>query len=277
VTLWVRVVIVVITLFGAAFSVSAETAKRIVALSPHAVELLFAIGAGDNIVGTVEYADFPVEAQRIPRIGSYHGIQVERLISLNPDLIVAWKSGNKMADLNKLHSLGYRIFYTHPQNIAQISKDLVALGEITGNVSQAETQSSQLAEWHQSIKAKYGNRRPVKVFYQLWHDPLRTVGEGRWLNSLISDCRGENIFAGSGSDYPQVSMESVIKINPEVIIVPHHSGHVGAKTALWNGWEEVDAVRLKRVFTLNGDLLHRFSPRALDGLELLCELIDQGR
>ncbi len=256
-------------------------AQRIVALSPHSVELLFSIGAGDRIVGTVEYADFPAGAKQIPRIGNYHGIQIERVVSLKPDLIVAWKGGNKAADLNKLRSLGFRIFYTQPKNISEISTDLIALGELTGNRKQATARSRRLMDRYLDIKSRYRNRRPVRVFYQLWHDPFRTVGSGGWLNSLVSDCRGENVFLDAEGDYPQVSMEAVIAKNPEVIIVPHHPGNNSAnstaRTDIWKTWGVVEAVRQERVFTINGDLLHRFSPRAVDGLALLCEMIDRGR
>ncbi len=264
-------------LAAAADDTVADTARRIVALSPHAVELLFSIGAGNAIVGTVAYADFPAEAKQIPRIGSYHGVQIEQVVALKPDLIVAWQGGNKAADLSKLRSLGFRLFYSQPQNIPQIARDLTALGELTGNQVQASVQSKRLLDRYYKIKAQYQNKRPVKVFYQLWHDPLRTVGSGAWLNSLIGDCRGDNVFADADGDYPLVSIEAVLGKNPEVIMVPNNPADVAAKTAIWKNWDEVDAVRRDNIFTINGDLLHRFSPRALRGLELLCESIDRVR
>ena len=257
--------------------VYSEPVKRIIALSPHSVELLYAIGAGDRIVGTVEYANYPESAKEILRIGNYNGIQIEQVIALKPDLIVAWKSGNKAADLEKLESLNIPIFYTSPKDIPEISVDLRKLGEKTGLQANAEVVIKQLTAKYQSIVKNYQNKRPVKVFYQLWHDPFRTVGKGSWIESLIKDCNGENLFNDTSTPYPVVSLESVLVKNPEVIIIPHHSGEIGAKKGIWKDWKEIDAVANQRLFTINGDLLHRYTPRSVDGLAKLCEAIDSAR
>ena len=254
-----------------------KPAQRIIALSPHSVELLYAIGAGDRIVGTVDYADYPKEALKIKRIGSYAGIQIEQVLALKPDLIIAWKSGNKSADLAKLESLGLNVFYTHPKNISQISGDLKILGEMTGLQDNAKKIIDLLAVKYKKIKDQYSSKKPVNIFYQLWHDPLTSVGANNWIESLISDCGGANIFNDSKAPYPLISFESVLVKNPEVIIIPHHSGSAEVKSEMWKKWPEITAVKKQRVFTLNGDLLHRFTPRALDGLKLLCEKIDEGR
>jgi vitamin B12 transport system substrate-binding protein len=258
-------------------SIAAKPAQRIIALSPHAVELLYAIGAGDRIVGTVEYADYPEAAKQIPRIGNYTGIQLEQALALKPDLIVAWRSGNKDSDLKKMESLGLNLFYTHPHSISDISKDLIALGELTGLQDNAQQVIAQLEKKYQNIIHRNKEKRPVKVFYQMWHDPIRTVGPKSWVESLIADCNGENIFNDANSDYPLVSLESVLIKNPEVIIIPHHSGNIGAKKSIWDNWPSIDAVKHQRLFVINGDILHRFTPRALDGLEKLCKAIDAAR
>lgn len=273
---------VLIFIILASFRLSAEVlktkpAQRIIALSPHSVELLYAIGAGDRIVGTVEYADYPKEALKIKRIGSYTGIQIEQVLALKPDLIIAWKSGNKSADLAKLESLGFNVFYTHPKNISQINDDLKKLGEMTGLQNNAQKVINGLKVKYKKIKGQYSSKKKVNIFYQLWHDPLRSIGSNNWIESLITDCGGVNLFNDSKAPYPLVSLESVLVKNPEVIIIPHHSGSAGAKSEIWKNWPEITAVKEKRIFTLNGDLLHRFTPRALDGLKLLCEKIDEGR
>jgi ABC-type Fe3+-hydroxamate transport system substrate-binding protein len=254
-----------------------KPAERIIALSPHAVEMLFAIGAGDRIVGTVEYADYPEAALKIPRIGNYTGIQLEQVVAMEPDLIVAWKSGNKITDLKKLESLGFNMFYTQPKNIPQIGKDIQRLGELTGLQNKAHKVTQALNQSYQAIKNKYKDTAKVDVFYQLWHDPLRTVGPGSWIQTMITDCNGNNVFNDTNSDYPAVSMESVLVKNPQVIIIPHHSGEVGAKRGIWKQWSMVQAVKHNRLFTLSGDILHRFAPRAVEGLSQLCEAIDSAR
>lgn len=255
----------------------ASEAKRIIALSPHAVEMLYAIGVGDRIVGTVEYADYPEEAKEIPRIGSYTGIQIEQVVALKADLVVTWKSGNKLADINKIKSLGLNMFDSLPKDIQGISEEILALGELTGAQLRAKKVSEEILSQHREIKKHYANKKKVKVFYQLWHDPLRTIGKTSWIETMIRDCNGENLFNDTESGYPLVSLESVLVKNPEVIIIPHHSGEVGAKTDIWDKWKNIEAVKKQRLFTLNGDILHRFGPRAIQGLKALCEAIDSAR
>jgi len=258
-------------------AVQEQDTQRIIALSPHAVEMLFAIGAGDRIIATIEYADYPAAALDIPRIGNFTGIQIEKIVALQPDLIIGWKSGNKLADLNKLESLGFKLFYSHPNTITEIRSELIKMGELTGLQKKANAVASKIQQQHQKIIDQYAQKENVSVFYQLWHDPLRTIGPDNWNETLINDCNGVNIFNDTRTPYPVVSLENVLSKNPEVIIIPHHSGSVAVKKELWNKWQHISAVKQKHIFTIDGDLLHRFGPRAIEGLELLCEAIDSAR
>jgi len=251
--------------------------KRIIALSPSSVELLYALGLGDKIVATVERADFPKQALKIPRIGNYAGIQIEKLLALDPDLIVAWKSGNNSNDLRKIKSLGLNLVYSDPKNISAMFADLKMLGNLTGSQLQAELLVNQLDTRYQNIRRKYQFRPKVKLFYQLWHDPLQTIGPKSSIGTLIDDCGGKNVFEKADAPYPTVSIESVLVKNPKVIIIPHHSGKESEKQEIWSKWPEISAVKNKRIFVLNGDLIHRFTPRTLDGLDQLCKTIDKGR
>ncbi len=265
----------------------AQKVQRIIALSPHAVEMLYAIGAGDKIIATVEYANYPKSALNILRIGNYTGIQIEQVLKLNPDLIVAWKGGNKATDLDKIESLGFKVIYSQPKNISEISLDLRKLGQLTGLQEQAEQVIRRFDHRYQSIRERYKKLAKVDVFYQLWHDPLQSIGSTSWIESLIRDCGGKNIFHNTNVAYPMVSVESVLVKNPKVIIIPHHSGKESKNEDLssaelesrkiWLKWPEISAVKNNHIFALNGDLLHRTTPRSLDGLEELCERIDQGR
>jgi len=254
-----------------------KPAKRIIALSPHAVEMLYAIGAGDRIIATLEYSDYPKEALSIPRIGNFTGIQIEKVVELQPDLIIGWKTGNKTADLNKIESLGFKIFYSHPQDINEISLELIKLGNLTGLQENAKKVANSISNKHRQIIDRYKNKPITSVFYQLWHDPLRTIGPKNWNDSLINDCHGINLFHDSSTPYPVVSLENVLNKNPQVIIIPHHSGSKTVKKDIWGKWQNIDAVKNQHIFTIDGDLLHRFGPRAIEGLELLCEAIDSSR
>ncbi|MCP3673622.1 MAG: ABC transporter substrate-binding protein, partial [Gammaproteobacteria bacterium] len=182
--------------------VQAKTVQKIIALSPHSVEMLYAIGAGDRIIATLEYSDYPEEALKIPRIGNYTGIQIEKIIELQPDLIIGWKSGNKTADLKKIESLGFNIFYSHPQNIDEITLELIKLGELTGLQENAEAASTRISAKYHALKKHYQQYSKVRVFYQLWHDPLRTIGPNNWNESLINDCNGINVFHDASTTYP---------------------------------------------------------------------------
>jgi len=254
-----------------------KPAKRIIALSPHAVEMLFAIGAGDRIIATIDYADYPAEALKIPRVGNFSGIQIEKIIALQPDLIIAWKSGNKTADLDKIQSLGFTVFYSHPKNIPGIISELNKIGELTGLQAKARMAANEIQQKYQEIIDTYSNKKPVKVFYQLWHDPLRTIGSDNWNESLIKDCNGHNLFHDINTPYPVVSLENVIAKNPQVIIVPHHSGSDAINKEIWTKWQNIKAIKKNHIYAIDGDLWHRFGPRAVEGLKQLCEAIDRAR
>ena len=269
-----RILILFIVTCSLSFAQENKVAKKVVALSPATVELLFTLGAGDRIVATVEYADYPEQAKKIPRIGNYLGIQIEKLVELYPDLVVVWQTGNKASDLKKIESLGFDVLYLNPANIGDIAQDLIKLGDKLGLQEKANNVAQSLLNKYQAIKAVYKNKRSISVFYQLWHQPLRSVGPKSWVGSLLNDCNAANIFS-TASDYPLVSKEDVIVKNPEVIIVAGH-GKVES-TQLWEKWPELQAVAKKQIYQVEGDTLHRFSTRALDGLEKLCQLIDQAR
>ncbi|MGX5174795.1 cobalamin-binding protein [Aliikangiella sp. IMCC44653] len=256
----------------------AQTAvKKIVALSPSSVEMLFYIGLGDSIVATVEHADFPAAAKKIPRIGNYTGIQIERVVALQPDLIIAWKGGNKASDLKKLESLGFKMFYTNPTSINQVVVEMQRLAKTLGTATYSSKMIETFSKKYQTVVKQYATKKTVRTFYQLWHEPLRTVGADSWVESLIKDCNGENVFSDSEVSYPLVSMESVLHKNPQVVIIPNHSGSDQSNLAIWNQWKAIEAVKESRIFELDGAKILRAGPRAIDGLVELCETIDSAR
>ncbi len=260
-------------------TVNAKTVEKIVALSPHSVEIIYSLGLGKNIVATVEHADYPKAALKIPRVGNYTGVQIEQIVALQPDLIIGWKGGNRMSDLNKLESLGFDMFYTDPKNINGVVAEIKRLGKRLG-VSEsvlALAAVEKIESEYQSIKKQYKNKKTVSVFYQLFHEPLRTVGPGSWVESLIADCNGANIFNDANVLYPAVSMESVLARNPSVIIVASHSGSIEEGKIIWEKWNQINAIKNEKLFVLDGSLLHRTTPRAVEGLRSLCEKIDEAR
>jgi vitamin B12 transport system substrate-binding protein len=250
-------------------------AKRIIALSPQAVEMLFSIGAGESIVATTEHADYPKEAKAIPRIGGYYGISMERVIELNPDLIVTWSSGNKLDDLQQLRQLGFRLLDSDPKTLDEVATDLERLGQATGHLVQAKALAADYRQELQHIRQQASTQPKVRVFYQLWSEPLMTVAKESWVQQSISACHGDNVFFDAASDYPQVSIENVLLTGAQVIIQSQDTGNVLGVD--WSKWPELPAVKQQHIYQLDADLLHRASPRSLIGVKALCDIFNRVR
>ncbi|RYV02446.1 cobalamin-binding protein [Shewanella sp. OPT22] len=253
----------------------AKPAKRIIALSPHAVEQLFAIGAGNSIIAAVDHAGFPERAKKIPSIGGYHGIQIERVLELNPDLIVVWGKGNKPDDIKRLKELGFKIYDSSPSTLNGVATDLLRLGELTGHQQQAESVAKEYQQQLKQIRSDNIEKTKVKVFYQLWSNPLMTVAKNSWIQQLISACHGDNVFYSASSDYPQVSVENVLLTKPSVILQSKDKGNVLGID--WSKWPSIPAVKLHHIYQLDADLLHRPTPRAILGIKAVCHALDKAR
>lgn len=263
---------------GLSMSVSAfaaEPAKRIIALSPHAVEMLYAIGAGSSILATTDYADFPAAARDIPRIGGYHGVQIERVIELNPDLVLVWGSGNKAEDIERITELGFKVFNSDPKSLEAVATELRTLGELTGHEDEANKVADEYLADLAELRKQNLAKPEVKVFYQLWSTPLMTVSKNSWIQQIIEVCHGDNVYFDAASDYPQVSLEAVLLKMPEVILQSQDKGNIQGID--WSQWQEIPAVKNKHIYPLNADLLHRAAPRALLGVNALCEALDKAR
>ncbi|GGB74691.1 cobalamin-binding protein [Shewanella inventionis] len=250
-------------------------AKRIIALSPQSVEMLFAIGAGDSIVATTDYADYPEQAKKIPSIGGSYGVQIERVIELNPDLVVVWQSGNKMEDIKQLQGLGFNIVNSDPKTLADVASDLELLGKLTGHSIKAKQVADDYRQQLADIKQQNQAKPVVKVFYQLWSTPLMTVAKGSWIQNLIDVCHGENVFYDAASEYPQISIENVLLTGAEVILQSQDEGNVLGIN--WADWPELPAVKKQHIYQFDADLLHRATPRAILGVNAVCEALDKVR
>ncbi|MDC2890109.1 cobalamin-binding protein [Psychrosphaera sp. G1-22] len=258
----------------AASKANIKPATRIIALAPHIVESLFDIGAGDKIVATVDYADYPVEALDIPRVGGYYGIQMEKILALKPDLIIVWKGGNQDADIAQLEKLGLPVIYSEPTSLSGVTAELRMFGELTGLSHNAEVLADQFEDDLEIIQRRYGNRHPVDVFYQLWSEPMMTVNKNTWINQLIETCGGVNVFANNPTEYPQISIENVIVAQPSIIIMPQEKSDKPQPKIDWQKWTVVPAVKNNQFMEVDADLIHRFSRRMLIGLGDMCKKID---
>ena len=253
-----------------------RNAQRIIALSPHSVELLYALDVGDRIVGTTEFSDYPEAAKSIERIGGYHGIQTERIVELKPDLIVAWEGGNRSEDLGQLESLKLPVYRSETKRLRQISDEIKALGILTGTRKKADQLIESFHHDLENLTVQHQGKPKVSFFYQLWSAPIRTISKGSWINEMLEICGGENIINDPNLDYPQISLETVLLNEPQAIIIPSSHGHDNGELSglKWNDWPEIPAVKNDHIYRINGDILHRFSLRVVEATKILCKTFD---
>lgn len=255
----------------------AQPAARIVSLAPHATELLFAIGAGERIVGTVSHSDYPSAARRIPRVGGYSRLDLERIVALEPALIVGWSSGNPPTVLARLRALGFAVYESEPRAVTDIAEALRRLGALTGERAQAEAAAQRLAAGFAELRQAHAEDRPVATFYQVWADPLLTVNGEHIISEVIALCGGRNVFSGLAALTPRVDVEAVLAADPQAIVA---SGMAAARPEwldAWRAWPALRAVRTGQLHFVPPDLLQRPTPRLLTGARQLCAQLDEAR
>jgi len=253
-----------------------KPAARIVSLAPHATELLYAAGAGDRVVGVLSTSDWPPEAAAKPRVGDAHRLDLERIVTLAPDLIVAWPY-SASEQVATLRARGVPVFMTNPKTIAGIATDIERLGALADTESSASARARAFRAQLERLAQRRGASRVVRVFYEIWNEPLYTIGGKHLISEAIRVCGGENVFASLTLPAPGVSVEAVLAARPEAIIA-------GADGAVrppwldgWKRWASLPAVALGNLYTVDANLLHRPGPRFLDGMEGLCAVLDDVR
>jgi len=252
----------------------AQPAERIISLAPHITEQLYAIGAGDQLVGVTEQCDYPPQAQHKPRVAGYQSIDIERILALKPDLVIAWLSGNRSRDLEALQRFGIPIAYSDPHTLSDISTDLRHLGRLTGHEAQAERVARGVEQQLALLATRYRQRPKVKVFYQLWSSPLMSVSADSWIGPMLALCGADNLFADTSAPYPQVSVEQVVAAAPEVILT---ASEAADSLDRWRDWPRLPATAHQHLYLVDGDLLHRYTPRTTTGIAQMCRLIDRAR
>ena len=262
---------------GSKSDYATEQSLRIVALAPHVVESLFTLGAGDQIIATMAHSDYPEQAKRIPRVGNYARLQIEKIVQLKPDVVIAWRTGNPEDDLTRLRKYGIKVVYSNPTSLESIADDLLFLGEIVGKEEQARALARDYKKRLSELKKKYAKAIPVKGFYELWARPLRTVANDAWLQKQLEVCGVLNPFASLNEDYPLVSLEKVLASNPQIVIQPTPHSVENSDALNWQKWPQISAVKHGFIFHPDADKTHRMTTRMLDEVELLCENVHKAR
>lgn len=255
----------------------AAPARRIVSLAPHATEILYVAGAGDYLVGAVEYSDYPEAAMRIPRVGSYAGLDLERIVALRPDLVIAWQSGNPPAQVERLRALGLAVYVSEPRHIEDVATNIERLGRLAGTTDAALRAAQAFRQRHDGLRRRYAGRPPVTVFYQIWDQPLMTVNGRQLISDVIRLCGGRNVFADLPILAPTVDVEAVLAADPEAIVASGAGAARPEGLDAWRHWPQLRAVQRDNLFVVPPDVLQRHGPRILDGAEHLCAALEAAR
>jgi iron complex transport system substrate-binding protein len=251
----------------------AAPARRIVSLAPHVTELLFAAGAGAQVVGVVAGSNFPPQAARLPSVGDVNAIDLERLVALAPDLVVTWPYTTS-AQLAAIRRRGIAVFTSDAKSIDGIAVDLERLGVLAGTeVAAARAARDFRAAIAASRAAVVPRAAPVRVFYEIWGEPIFTVGGGHLISAAIALCGGVNVFGDLTVAAPVVDAEAVIAAAPEVIVAGADDAKRPAWLDAWKRWPQIPAVRDHRLRVVDANFLHRPGPRFAQGVAQLCAAI----
>ena len=251
----------------------AQPARRIVSLAPHATESLYAIGAGTLLVGTTDFSDWPAEARRLPRVGGYAGVSVEKVLALRPDLVVGWASGNAPREIARLRALGVPVFLSEPSSLEQVASSFERLGVLTARQAAGRREAAGFRQAVASARQAHAGLPVLDVFVQVSETPLLTVNGRQFLSALLEVCGGRNLFAGLPQLVPQVSPEAVLAARPQVMLVP---GPV-SRLERWRRWPQIPAVATGQLHGLPQDWVSRPGPRLVRGMDAVCQALDQAR
>ncbi len=249
-------------------------AERIVTLAPHLAEIAFAAGAGAKLAGVSSFSRHPAEAERLPVVASHGRVDIERLIALRPDLVLAWQSGNSPLQVDRLERLGVRVFVTEARALADIPRIVRLVGALAGSAEVAEAHARQFENEVADLHKRYARERRVAVFLEIWHRPLLSVNGRHLISDALRLCGGHNVFAAAKTLTPLVSREQILDARPEAIV----TGGFGSEALqAWQGLESVPAVRNRRIYAIDPDWLHAQGPHVLQGVRALCGRLELAR
>jgi iron complex transport system substrate-binding protein len=252
-----------------------DVPTRIVSLAPNITEVLYALNLGDRIVGVTRFSDYPKEAKQKPKVGTYVNFNIEKIVALKPDLIIATYGGNPKAAILRLEKLGFAIYVTKARNVKDVLSMMENIGMITDTRERAVRIVNRLKKRIKTVTDRVRDAPRPLVFLQINAKPLMTVGAGSFHDQVIELAGGRNLAGGSSVRYPQYSIEDVLQREPDYILIStmDRAGLFEQQKADWMRWESIPAVRNDRICFIDSDLIDRASPRIVDGLEEMAKLI----
>lgn len=252
-----------------------DSPARIISLAPNLTETLFALGLGKRLVGATEHSDYPPAAKALPRVGSYVGLNLEAILALSPDLVLATADGNDPRDVERLTALGVPVFVTRSGDVDGVLAGIERIAAVCGAGERGTALADGLRERIQRVgEAVAGRKRPL-VFLQVNLQPIISANRDSYLHDLLRLAGGRNLAADAASTYPRYSLEEIVRRSPEVILISSmtRGGDFAAARQAWMRWTSIPAVAGGRVHLIDSDLVDRPSPRLVDGLEQLARLL----
>ncbi|MFH1758716.1 MAG: cobalamin-binding protein [Pseudomonadota bacterium] len=249
--------------------------QRIVSVAPSVTETLFALGLGDRLVGVSSYCQFPPEALKKEKVGGYINPSLEKIVALRPDLVIGIAEGDLKTFVDRLAKLKIPVYITNPQNVSGVITSMQHIGKVTSSARSAQRVTQAIKKRVQAIQTKVQGRLHPRVLHVLNFEPLISAGKGTFVDDLIRLGGGRNIAETAQGKYPRFSLEEVLAVDPEVIILAsmRSDDPLTEQRQWWERWKNITAVRQGRIHVLNSDLIHRPSPRIVDGLEQVARAI----
>jgi iron complex transport system substrate-binding protein len=269
-----RWLLLLLALLGAA-APAQERPLRIVSLAPHLTELVFAAGAGETLVGTVAYSDYPAQALDIERIGDAWRVDLERLVALQPDLVLAWPSGTPEQTLQRLDASGLEVVLLPTDRLADVAAALRRIGELTGRAAEAGSAASRFEAGVDALRERHAADPVVSVFVQLDDQPLYTINGRHLISEVVELCGGRNVFGELPQLAPAVSLESVLARDPQVILTTDDT--IADPRRAWSRWQGMRAVRAGTIYAVPADTVSRATPRLIEGIAAVCEALAAAR
>ncbi|HKZ07898.1 MAG TPA: cobalamin-binding protein [Methylomirabilota bacterium] len=248
--------------------------RRIVSLVPGVTEMLFAIGAEERVVGRTDFCDYPPAARAKPSVGGTVSPSLEMLVSLKPDLVIATSAGNSEETRQQLERLKLPLYLVDPHGLSDVFRAVERLGDMADRRQRATELVAGLERRVRAVAARVASRPRPRVLYVVWPEPLIVPGRGAAVTELIALAGGDSVSAEAGEGYPRYSVEAAVAHAPEVIVLARHGAHIAPYARdTWERFAGLPAVRAGRLHSVDGDLFHRFGPRAVDALEILARLL----
>jgi len=256
-------------------SSTSGAAERVVTFAPHLSEMMFAIGAGDRLVGVSSWSDYPREVLELPEVGDAFTVDQEQLSLLEPDLLLVWESGMPAHTVDELRSRGYRVESIRTRNLADVGTAMLRLGELTGQLATAETAAEQFTGALDQLSEQYRDAEPITVFFQISARPLYTINREHFIGEIIRLCGGRNVFDDLNDMAPSVSVEAVLDRDPEVMLAGTNLGDDAFDE--WVRWPSLAANRYGNQFLLPDETIGRPIPRLAIAGRSVCLALDQAR